>query len=409
MSSLFPDQLFLRLRSILLPAAVALLVPLLPVKAGADEVKLTPSASVSQQYNDNIYLVQSRPTGDFLSNLTGSLALADRAELHGWSLSGQLSRLDYYHHPSDSGFNYSVQGTGSLIPTQRLSLGAAAGYRRDSYFGTVDPVTGLATNSEIEHQNYSGNAKYALTEKATGSLSYGFTRDHYLNPGYLDTDFQQAQGELDYDLRRWFPRTTQITRLTLSRNQTDLSRVDGLTGTVGIGYDLSPRARLTANVGGRGTWSNFDVLENGSPVKAGTGSDTSGGWVGDISAFFTGVYFSGTLNFVHDLTSASGRAGATERTGGSLSLSERFTERLTGSAQAAWSWNKADRDQFSRTPVDELSRGLGCKLSYEVPDSYSLAVSYANTNIDYRLTGTTANQNVFMLTFSWLYPMYLHP
>lgn len=387
---------------------VALLLSLLPFPARADEVKLTPSASVTQQYNDNIYLTQARPTGDFLSILSGGLTLADRAEVHSWSLTGQLSRLDYYHHSSDSSFNYLLQGTGSLIPTPRLSASATAGFRRDSQFGSVDRVTGLAVNSEIEHQSYSIIGKYALTEKLNGSLSYSLARDNYLSPGYLDTDFQQGQGELDYDVRRWLPRSTQITRLTLSRNQTDPSRVDGLTGTVGIATDISERGRLTANIGGRGTWSRFDVL-NASGVKVGMGADTSGGWVGDISALFTGVYFTGTLSLVHDLTSASGRAGVTQRSGGSVTLSERISERLTGSAQASWSWNKADADQYSQTPIDEVSRNLGCQLSYEVPDSYSLAVSYANSNVDYRLIGARANQNVFLIKFSWLYPMYLHP
>jgi hypothetical protein len=346
----------------------------------------------------------AKPSGDFLSTVSGQLALTDRSARGDAGFSAGVSRLDYYHHHEDSGYDFFVRGNGSLTVNERLSVGASAGFRRDSSFGSVDPNSGLAVNSIIDHQTYSGLLKYALSERIKENVSYGFARDHYQSPGYLDTDSQQLVSELAYDIRRWLPRTTQYTRLILSRDQTDISRVDGITGTLGVGNDLSEPLRFTANVGGRGNWSQFQVVHLPSGVRS-TGNDSGAGWVADLSLAYSGVYNSGSVTLVHDLTSASGRSGATERWGGSASASHRFLERLTGSAHASWSLNKADADQFSHTPIDELSRNLGCDLTYEVLQSWSLTASYANTNIDYRLTGQVANQNTFLVSFTWQYPL----
>jgi len=189
-----------------------------------------------------------------------------------------------------------------------------------------------------------------------------------------------------------------------------VSRVDDLSLSLGVKTDLSALWHLTAAAGGQTSRSRFQqVSAAGAPLGFGVSSET--GWLANLSLGYGGEYLSGSLNLVHDLTTASGRSGATRRNSGSLSLSERFTRRLTGSLALSYSWNKAAADQFSGTGTDEVTRNLNALLHYDLSDDLknglALEGSYSNTGIDYRLAGNRADQNVFMLRLSWQRLMFM--
>ena len=392
-----------------LPAPLLLAVLLLSLNPGplrADELVWTPALAVQEAYNDNISLASGAGSGDFISTVSPSLALSDKAERHDASLAAGMDWLDYPRHSANNSIDYQLQGSGNYLAGPRLSFSGGAGYHKNSLLGTLDPASRLATNAVVGSQNYRAGGKYLITESLSAALDYQRSLDDYQSAGLLDTTVQQGSAQLNLDLSRIRPNTTLVPRLAFRRDETDVSRVDDLSGSLGVMADLSELWHLNLSAGGQGTRSRFETL---SPTgsELGFGSSQSLGWLGNLSLSYGGEKISGALNLVRDLTTASGRSGATQQSGGSLSLAERFCRKFSGRLDGGYSFNKAKPDQFSAIGINEVSRNLTALLHYDLSDDLALEGSYRNTRIDYHEFGTRANQNIIMLRLAWQHPMFV--
>jgi hypothetical protein len=405
MSSLFTDIVHGRgIPALILLAALLFTVRSAPV--WADELTLAPSLTLQEQYSDNIFLATEHATGDFISNLSPSLSVFDKAERHDESLTAGVTRVDYLNHTANDSFDYILQGAGNYLASPRLSLSGGATYQRDSRFGSIDPASGLATNSVIIHQSYQFGEKYLVNEFCSAGLDYQRSQDNYLGSGYFDTVVQQGTAQLTVDLSRFRAKTSLMPRISFNRDQTDQSRVDNLSTTIGGATDLSELWHLAANLGAQSVRSRFQQL-NSSGAPLGWGESENAGWLGNLSLSYAGERLSGGVSLIHDLTTASGRSGATQRTAASVSVSKRFTRKLSGNLAVSYSWNKADPGEFSGSTTDQTSHNANCLLRYELSDDLALEGSYNNTGVDDHQNRTQANQNVFMLRLSWRHPMFI--
>ena len=391
---MFPD-FFRRLR--LLPVLVVL--SLLPAPLFAAQDVITPSLSLQEQYNDNVFSLTSGRRGDFLSTISPALAASRSSESLSATLAGGVSELLYLRNSASDGLGYFVRGSGAYTPTPRLALSADLAGTRDANASSIDPVTSLVTSSRSLHQNYRLGEKYGVNQLVLSSLSLGYGRDDYDNKVYLSTRHYLGSAEVDYDLGRRFPGTSLVQVLSVSRDATDLSRVDSLSATLGILKNLNEIWRLSLSGGGRYTTSRSRVA--GSPNW---GSHDEGGGVGNLSLAYSGARLSGSFTLSQDLSSAAGRSGSTQRTGGSLSLGEKFTPRLSGTLGAGYARNLSGRDQFGAGAIDERDLNLTGSLRYEffdAPSDLALEASYSYNNNDYRLLGTQMNQNIVMVRLVW--------
>jgi hypothetical protein len=391
---LFPD--FVQL---VRPLALLLLLGLFPVPLFAGQTTITPSLSLREEYNDNIFAQISGKHADFLSTVSPALALTCSSEGASASLAGGVSELWYLHNSANDGQGYFVRGAGSYAATPRLALSTDLSGTRDSTASSIDPVTSLVTNSRSLHQNYRVGERYQLSELASSSLSLGYGRDDYDSSAYLSTRHYLGSSQLEYDLGRYFPRVKLSQVLNLSRDTTDVSRVDSLSATLGLSRDLSELWRFSLNGGGRFTHSRFRPA--GSTVWE---THDEAGALGNLSLAYTGERFTAGFNLSQDLTSASGRSGSTQRTGVSLALSERITPRLSGSLGASYARNWSGKDQLGAGEINERYWNLGSSLRYDLGDSpsdFALETSYNYNNTDYRLLGAQMNQNVVMVRLVW--------
>ena len=375
------------------------LCSLLPAPLQAAQSVLTPSLSLQESYNDNVFSRASGKRGDFLSTISPALAVSRSGEASSASLAGGVNELVYLRNSSSDGLGYFLRGSGAYTLTPRLALSADLGGTRDASASSIDPVTSLVTSSRSLHQNYRLGEKYSVSELVNSSLSLGFGRDDYDNPIYQSTRHYQGNAEVDYDLGRHFPGVILAQVLSAGRDATALSQVDTLSATLGISKELNELWHLSLNGGGRFTTSRFRAA--GSPDWM---SHDEGGGVGSLALAYTGESLSGSLTLSQDLSSATGRSSATQRTGGSLSLSEKFTPRLSGTLGASYARNWSSQDQFGAGAIDERNRNLGVSLRYEffdAPSDLALVASYTSNNTEYHLLGTQMDQNIVMVQLSW--------
>ena len=380
-----------------------LFVPcVLPVPLHAAQVTVTPSLSFKEEYNDNIFAQTSGRRGDFVSTLSPALSLFDSSENLSATLSGGVNDLWYLRNSSNDGLGYFVRGAGGYTATPRLALSADLGGTRDIAASTTDPVTKEVTNSRTLRQNYRLGERYQVNELLSSSLNLGYGRDDYDSAALVGTSHYQANSDIGYDLGRLIPRARLVQALGFSRDATELSRVDSLSATLGLSREINELWSLSLNGGGRYTHSRFRIP--GSPER---GTHEEAGGVGGLALNYSGRKLSGSLALSHDLSSASGRSGATQRTGVNLALSERFTPRLSGSLGAGYARNLSARDQFGGAAIDERYWNLSGTLRYEFfadPSDLALEAGYSHNGTDYRLLGTQMNQNVVTMRLTWQHP-----
>ena len=370
----------------------------------ADELILTPSLSLGEEYNDNVYSSPTDRRSDFITTLSPALALNRRSERVDLGLSGGVSSHQYLRNSSSDALGFALKGAGNYTASERLSLATELGYTRDSNASSIDPSTSLVVSSRTYRQGYLLGGKYKVSELLNSSLGLSYARDDYDSASYLDTWHGVAKGGVEYDLGRILPRAVLASQLSFARSATDQTRVDNLSATLGFSKELHELWRGSLNGGGRLTRSEFRPAGGSGR----TGEDETG-VVGSFSLAYSGQKRSGSIALSHDLTPASGREGATQRTGGSLQLSERFSRKLTGNLGAGYAWNRARQNQFAGQSIDERTRNLSGSLSYQIndaPSPLSLEARYSYYSTRYPLAGTRQNQNIIMLRLSWQHQMF---
>jgi hypothetical protein len=378
-----------------------LLLPLclIPAPLKAAQLIVTPSLSLQEEYNDNVFALTSGRRSDFLSTVSPALAVSDSTERSSVNLAGGVSQLLYLRNSGNNGLGYFGRGSGSYTLSPRSTLSADLAGTRDSSASSIDPATNLVTSSRTLHQNYRLGELYRVSELVNSSLSLGFGRDDFDNPAYLSTRHYSANAEVSYDLQRYFPGLQLTQALSGSRDATHLSQVDSLSAALGLSKSLNERWRVFLNGGGRFTHSRSRL---GATAEWGTHDEA--GWLGRMSLAYLDDRVSGNLTLSQDLTSASGRSGSTQRTGGSLSLNKKLTPRLSGNLGGSYARNWSGQDQFGGAAIDERYRNLTGSLRYEVFDTPSdlvLEGSYTYNNTDYHLLGTQMRQSIFMVRLTW--------
>jgi hypothetical protein len=380
---LFPDLRYFK------GAALALLLlAAMPAQAPGEELRLTPSIAVKEEYNDNIFLAVGNGVDDFITTLSPALELSSRTERRNGSLSGGVNWLKYARHSGSDAVDYFVNGKGGYLISERMSVSAGGSYTQNSRPDQLDPDTGLSINSESRVQGYQAGGSYAVTEKSRLSLSYGYSRQDYDRSGLVGSRQHQASAGVSHALT---PQASLEEAFSFNRQLTGVSQVDNYSATLGLSYRFRELWSLSMRGGGRYTRSG---LETGG---AGDSANGEGGWVGSLSFNYSGEKLNGAVSFNRDVSLSAGRAGSTERTGGSVTLGNRFAEDLSGAVNFGYFWNKSDQDQFSIQRIDERTMDLNCMLRYDISDDLALEANYHHVDIDYGQAGTRARQHIFMM------------
>jgi hypothetical protein len=375
-----------------------MLVTAVPLPLLADELRLIPGLALKEEFNDNIFLATNSRRPDFVTTLTPSLDISRASERQSLNLSSGINWLTYARNAGLDSVDYFVQSGLNYRFDPRLLISGGAGYVRDSRPDRIDQG-GLTLKSGSDRQNYQLSGNYAVSEKSTATASYAYSQEAFDNTGIVTTTVHNATIAQDYDLDRYLRQAKLVGNFGYTRNLTDISLVDNYTVTLGLTKKFHELWNVSLNVGGRYTHSEFDVATRISPTQivSSTIQGDDQGWVGNLSINYSGEKTSASLAFNQDITAASGRNGATERTGVSTNVSERFTRELSGFLGLGYSWNRSGQNQFSVQSIDEKSLNLSGGLRYDFSEYVSLEGNYRFNNIYYSQSSLQASQNVFML------------
>ncbi len=361
-----------------------------------------PGLGIKEEYNDNVFLTATgAKKSDFITTLTPALDFSSATERGNFTLSGGVNQLVYARQRSLDATDFFARSGFTWRLEPRLAISAGTSYLRDSRPDRIDQDSGLALAIGSDRQNYQLSAVYALSEKSNTTLSYAYAQEIFDDSVRLNTRVHSATLSQDYDLDSYLRQTKFVGTLGYVRSLTDISLVDYYMSTVGLTGKIHELWSFSVNAGGDFIHSKFDEQTVTFPFQVvnSTVSSDSWGWVGNVSLNYNGEKLSGGLTFTHDVTTASGRAGATERTGVSAGLKERFTHELSGNLSLGYSLNKTAQNQFSSQAIDETRLYVGCGLHYDFSDRVALEGSYRFTNIDYDYgaSPSQARQNAFML------------
>lgn len=378
-----------------------LLVTAIPMPVLADDFKLIPGLALKEELNDNIFLATNSRRTDFITTLTPSLDISSATERRSLSLSTGINLLTYARNASLDSVDYYVQSGFNYQFDPRLSISVGAGYVQDSRPDRVDQ-NGLTLKSGSERQNYQLSCNVAVSEKSTSTLSYAYSQEGFDSPGLLTTKVHTVNIGQDYDLDRYLRQTKLVGNFGYSRNLTDTSLVDNYTVSLGLTKKIHELWYVALNAGGRYTHSEFEVNTVIPPTRFVTSKirDDDQGWIGNLSINYSGEKTNGSVAFNHDITTASGRSGTTQRTGVSTNVSERFTRELSSFFGMGFSWNRSDQNQFSAQSIDEKNLTINGGLRFDISDYVSLEGNYRFNSIYYGNLAAQASQNVFMLRFT---------
>lgn len=371
-----------------------MLVSFIPLPLLADELKLVPGLALKEEYNDNVFLAGNSRRTDFISTLTPSLDISRTSERSNLSFSSGINWLNYARNSGLDSVDYFVQSGINYQFDPRLSISAGGAYVRNSRPDRLD-VNGLSLKSGSDRQNYQISGSYAVTEKSNSTVSYAYSQEVFDNPGLVSTKVHSVSFGQDYDLDRYLRQARLVGNFGYSLNLTNTSLVDNYTVSVGLTKKIHELWNISMNAGGRYTHSEFDVNTLAAPVQ--TVSSDDQGWIGSLAINYSGEKTNGSLAFNHDVTTASGRVGTTQRTGVSTNLSERFTRELSVFLGLGYSWNRSNQDQFSAQSIDEQNLNITGGLRYDFSDYVYLEGNYRYNAIYYGKPAAQATQNVFML------------
>lgn len=365
----------------------------------ADEIKVTPAVSISEEFNDNVLFSTITRKSDVVTTLSPSLELADNSARHNLSILGGINWLTYAKTSNLDSVDYQYRGQARYRLSPVTAFSASGGYVRNSRPDSINQVTMLSSSSGSDHYNYSFSANRKVDELTGGTISYSYASATYDNPSLLGNKVHTAGMAINRTLGNLL---TGAVSAGFSRNIYRTSQSDDYSLGIGSSWQQSEHFSWNGSVGGRYTHSSFRVQQATATSEA---TNDNWGITGRLSLAYTGERNSATFLFVRDFTAASGRIGATERTQVGLTLGRRFLEKFSGQAAVTYTINSSPGGQFAAQGAEDTAIRCSTDLAYEFSRHLSLGLRYAFYRIDYSPSNQSAVQNMVLMQANWKYPV----
>jgi len=387
------------------------LISVSPNFGNADEFKLTPSVGVKGEFNDNLFFSTSDEIDDFITTIFGGLALLERTERLDLDLSARLDGVMYADNDELDDVDQFYSGRIGYRVTERLRLGADAGYSVDHRPDRDIETTGIVLGP-VKRKRWRGGVSGNLTfsEKSIGYLGFNVEDDEFDDDERVDYTFYTANLGYTHDLSKILPRV--IGRINAGYNyyNTDDTDIENIYATVGFSRAITELFNLLVDVGYRYSASEFKVatIIPTPPFLITTTTDTEydSGFNGRIVLGYAGELIRADISASQRLEPASGRNGTADRTSFVFNVRKRFAEKFSASLYATYYLNKADAGKMAREDIDEETVSIRPGLSYEIIDNLVLTASYTFTRVEYKINDTEAKRNRVYLRLSYGIPLF---
>ena len=353
------EELEVSVKKFIIAASICFL--LLQVSAAyATDYTGTLSLSLSEGYNDNIYLTHENRTSDFITYISPGIEFTAK------SLTTEL-KLDYmptfslyssHSDLNDTGQNLSANASFSF--SGALNLIVSENFVKSSTIQdivaipNVGPVTAL---SEITINNLSATLSYKLRD----NLTYAVGASYYISNNSLPyiSDMTDYSGNMGLT---YMP--DERTSLSINANYTKYdytltSDASGLNCYLGATYKLTPT--ITIGLTGGATWTKIDDTGDTSTNFSG-GIDIKKSFEkGDLHLYYSQAVNPGIDSGVPLLQQSVG-----------ISLAKPLTAQWNTSVSASYNLYKS----VGQSSEDYAQTVLGAGVSYNLTPWANLGLSY---------------------------------
>jgi len=417
-----------------LKAAVYILAAFFFVPAGAalgNEVKLTPSVTVHEEYNDNIFFSAENQKGDFLTRIAPALTLTDRSERLEAAVSVAGNGIVYAKENGPNSIDQQYSAQMRYLTTPRSTVSLHAGYTVDSQPDRDLGATGFVIDAVKRHrQQYSIGEEMTLTEKVGAQLSYSYQQDEYDKEGMPWLKYHDVTLTASHNLDRLLRATTGSVVVGyahyesassstsahggLVSNQDFGVRVDNMSVALGASSAFTEIWSIQGNVGGRYTISRFFSAQRlffgDVPLTDGRSSHTSREWgvVGELRLLYAGERSSASLTFNTDVMPSSGQnSGTTVRTSVAAEGSYRLTYDLTGVVTAGYFRNRSNPGAETGQVIDQDTVFISPAVRYQLDKDIYLEGSYQYNRLFNNVTHADSDRNSVFVRVVVQHPFFL--
>jgi hypothetical protein len=260
----------LLLRVIVLTMSAFLFMILTPSRrASGAEFTIQPTLTLSEEYNDNIFLTTTNRQQDYISQAIPSVTLHYKTDLWAWDLDyAYIYRYYYYGKITDDSTQTANLTNKTELIKNTFFVALTDNYSRVSLDVARD-YTQESPNVNQSDVNVFNVNPYIVARSATRSpifLGYQYISTWYKNPNAIDTIEQTEYAEMTTELSS---QTTFTTGARYTRNENNLDTFDKLDIYAGPQYTYAPNSYVYATLGN--SLLDFDTTGHTSQVfwKAG--------------------------------------------------------------------------------------------------------------------------------------------
>ncbi len=374
---------------------VAVLILLLfAVKTyAASEYKIEPSLSLSEEYNDNLFLTRSERISDFISYVSPAIDLSAKSintDLR-LSYSPTFSFYGSHNELNDTAHRFAVNGAFTL--SERLSSNLTGSYVKSSETSDIRAIPDIGpvtVRAEWKYLTISGGASYRLSDKLfyTLGLSYFNADTNAPNLNKVRT----YSGTMGFDYKTSEKTTLSVNAAYTKYDISSASDASGQNYLIAVTHRLSQSVTMAASAGVIVT----KVQNAGkSAIEFGGGlSFTKTLEIGEAELSFK-------QNVIPSVESSAPLRAQTI----ALRLSTPITKKLGGSLSASYSNFKSIKStEVNADNIDTNEIGFNPALTYSFTPSANLILSYSyvdsNDKID---NGNDFHNNIVLLTLRLSY------
>jgi hypothetical protein len=260
--------------SILISIAVIILgamTIIAPADVEGAEFRFQPGITLSEEYNDNVFLTTENRSDDYITAIAPSLSIVYLAPSWDWNVSYNYN-LNYYAKKTrsdDSSQSLNLANKNRIISDvlfldlsdrySRVSLDVLRDYTQESNFVNQSDMNSLTINPYLVVTPLS---------RMTVTTGYIFTDTWYKDPLAIGRTDQVSYVDIRQDI------TPRSALLAGARHTLDINAVEGYTEDdlyLGLYHDFGGDSVVTAKAGK--TWSDFEI----------TGRTTAVFWEGTIT------------------------------------------------------------------------------------------------------------------------------
>ena len=387
----------------------------------AEPTKIVPFVSLKQEYSDNILFSDDNEKEDYITTLSGMIAVKQKTEVLNAGIQVRLDQLFYHDYDQLDSLDKFFSGNVNYRTTERLGLGATARYSENSRRDQDADTTGLLLSGDREESQFSLSSDYLFSEVTRGdiTLGYGLVEVDEINNNEDDDNFK-IDISFSKNLSQIFKNTTGILNLSYFRYSADIETTTPggvITSTafqeyitdifqfstgfsknitelysvycqVGASYSLTDESLRTRNIL---TGSGVLVSDVISPEQ----EDDIWGGVLLAGLNYVGLYYDIGLSLSRDMRGASGTNGAVERTSVAGNIDGKLTDKFSFTLDASYYLNKNERNNQADT--DELTLNIQPGFKYKFDHDFKLSCFYRYTSVENRQNNTSSERNLIYI------------